>query len=83
MLAFPQAFGLTVRFAMKACPNAAVLKIFDKKGLHFDASSGYEVKRALAAGIQSSKISLSSQEIPKDFAGLLSLGVKVNACSLQ
>ena len=68
---------------MKACPNAAILKIFDKKGLHFDASSGFEVKRALAAGIQANKISLSSQEIPKDFAGLLGQGVKINACSIQ
>ena len=27
-LAFPNAFGLTVRFAIKACPNAAVLRLF-------------------------------------------------------
>ena len=26
-LAFPQAYGLTVRFAMKALPNAAVLQV--------------------------------------------------------
>jgi hypothetical protein len=26
-LNFPNAFGLTVRFAMKACPNAAILKV--------------------------------------------------------
>jgi len=29
-LAFPHAYGLTVRFAMKACPNAAVLQTFDR-----------------------------------------------------
>jgi hypothetical protein len=45
MLAFPNAFGLTVRFAMKACPNASILKIFAHKGLHFDASSGWEVRQ--------------------------------------
>ena len=44
-LAFPSAYGLTVRFAMKACPNAAVLQTFDRLGLHVDASSGYEVRR--------------------------------------
>jgi diaminopimelate decarboxylase len=49
-LAFPNVFGLTVRFAMKACPNSRVLRIFESMGLHIDASSGYEVKRALLAG---------------------------------
>ena len=42
-LAFPNAFGLTVRYAMKACPNAAILKFFSSKGIHIDASSGHEV----------------------------------------
>ena len=50
-LAFPNAYGLTVRFAMKALPNAAVLQTFDRLGLHVDASSGYEVRRAVAAGV--------------------------------
>ena len=26
-LAFPNNYGLTVRFAMKACPNAAILQV--------------------------------------------------------
>jgi len=51
-------------------------------GLHFDASSGYEVSRALRAGIPASHISLSSQEFPADFAELYSLGLEFNACSL-
>jgi diaminopimelate decarboxylase len=42
-LAFPNAFGLTARFAMKACPNAAVLRLFASQGLHFDCSSNFEV----------------------------------------
>lgn len=83
MLAFPNAFGLTVRFAMKACPNASVLKIFARLGLHFDASSGFEVRRALLAGIPADRISLSSQELPGDFAELLKQGVHANACSLS
>ena len=83
MLNFPNAFGLSVRFAMKACPNATMLKIFARKGLYFDASSGFEAHRAMAAGIAPSRISLSSQEIPADFATLLALGVSINACSLH
>jgi diaminopimelate decarboxylase len=51
-------------------------------GLHIDASSGYEVRRAISAGIPASHISLSTQELPNDFAELLQLGVKMNACSL-
>ena len=83
MLAFPNAFGLTVRFAMKACPNATVLRIFARKGLHFDASSGWEVRRAMLAGVPADRISLSSQELPDDFVALLNKGVHVNACSLS
>jgi diaminopimelate decarboxylase len=51
-------------------------------GLHIDASSGFEVRRAISAGIPASHISLSTQELPTDFAELLKLGVKINACSL-
>ena len=50
VLDFPNAFGLTVRYAMKASPNAAILKVFRKAGLHIDASSGHEVRRAVASG---------------------------------
>merc|ERR1719331_2011975 len=82
-LAFPHAHGLTVRFAMKALPNAAVLQTFDRLGLHIDASSGYEVRRAVAAGVAAEKISLSSQECPADLDELLALGIKFNACSLR
>lgn len=82
-LAFPNAYGLTVRFAMKACPNAAHLRLFHSLGLHIDASSGHEVERALRAGVPAANISLSSQELPTDFARLIKLGVKLNACSLS
>ena len=78
-LAFPSAYGLTVRYAMKACPNGSILKIFDKKGIHIDASSGFEVRRAIEAGIPADHISLSTQELPADFADLIDLGIKVNA----
>lgn len=81
-LNFPNAYGLTVRYAMKACPNASILKIFNAKGIHIDASSGYEVRRAIAAGIPPNHISLSTQELPADFAELVDMGVKLNACSI-
>jgi len=82
VLAFPNAFGLTARYAMKASPNAAILRIFAKAGLHIDASSGHEAHRALAAGIAAEKISLSAQELPADLADLLEAGMPFNACSL-
>lgn len=82
-LAFPNAFGLTVRYAMKACPSAAILRLFDSLGLHVDASSGYEARRAMLAGVKAARISLSTQELPEDFAELVRLGVTVNACSLR
>ena len=82
-LAFPHAYGLTVRFAMKALPNAAVLQTFDRLGLHVDASSGFEVRRAMAAGVAPEKISLSSQELAADLDELLGFGIKFNACSLK
>lgn len=82
-LSFPNCCGLTVRFAMKACPNANVLRLFHKAGLHFDASSGFEVRRAIMSGIPPEKISLSSQELPQDFEELIKLGIHFNACSLK
>ena len=82
VLKFPNAFGLTARYAMKASPNGAILKIFAKAGLHIDASSGHEVHRAMAAGIPARHISLSAQELPVDLSGLLDAGIQLNACSL-
>tara|TARA_B100000085_G_scaffold280999_1_gene306864 strand:+ start:126 stop:1376 length:1251 start_codon:yes stop_codon:yes gene_type:complete len=81
--AFPNAYGLTVRYAMKASPNAAILKTFKKAGLNIDASSGYECERAMLAGFAGEEISLSTQELPTFFPELVRRGVKVNACSLD
>lgn len=82
-LAFPHAFGLTVRYAMKAASNAAILRLFDGLGLHIDASSGFEVERAIRAGIAPARINLSSQELPGNFAALVRQGISLNACSLH
>ena len=82
-LKFPNAFGMTVRYAMKAASNAAILRLFDKLGLHIDASSAYEAERAMAAGIAAEKISLSSQQLPQNLKALIDAGVKYNACSMR
>lgn len=83
VLNFPHPFGFTARFAMKSSPNAAFLRLFHSMGLHIDASSGPEVHRSLAAGIPAHEISLSSQELPADFAHLWQMGIQINACSLR
>lgn len=82
-LNFPNPFGLTVRYAMKAASNAAILHLFDSLGIHIDASSGFEAKRAMKAGISPKKISLSTQELPTDFNALYTEGMGFNACSLE
>lgn len=66
MLQFPSAFGHTVRFAMKANSNKNILRFFSKKWIQIDASSYYEVKRALLAWIAATDIQLSSQELPSE-----------------
>lgn len=83
LLAFPHAFGLRPRFALKACPNAAVLRRFHAWGLGFDASSGWEVERVLRAGLPAAAVSLSAQELPANLAELLDAGIEFNACSLH
>lgn len=82
-LRFPNAFGLTVRYAMKASPNAAVIRVLTGCGLQIDASSGHECERALRAGVPAAHISLSTQELPADFRRLHEAGIRFNACSLN
>ena len=82
-LAFPNAFGLTVRYAMKANPNAAILKLFSSLGLHVDASSDHEVERALRAGVTPERIQLTSQMPSRNLVAIVERGVLYNACSLH
>ena len=82
-LAFPNAFGLTVRYAMKALPTAAVLRIFSEMGLHIDASSGFEAERAMLAGTPPEHIQITAQELPENLEALIANGVRFNACSLH
>jgi diaminopimelate decarboxylase len=68
---------------MKANPNPAILAIFRDLGLHVDASSEFEVLRALRAGFTPESIQLTSQAPARDLAGLVARGVWFNACSLH
>ena len=82
-LNFPNAFGLRVRYAMKANSTAAIIKLFDSQNIHFDASSAYEVRRLLMIGIDPAKIQLTAQELAPDLKDLVNQGVLFNACSLK
>ena len=83
VLAFPNPFGLKARYAMKACPTAEVLRVLTATGLHVDASSAYEVHRAMRAGVPAEHIQLTAQELPADLKAIVDLGVSFNACSLH
>ncbi|MDG2332859.1 MAG: diaminopimelate decarboxylase [Myxococcota bacterium] len=82
VLAFPSAYGLTARYAMKALPTASIVRLFSDMGLHIDASSGFEAQRAMLAGVPGEHIQISAQELPQDLKGLVDQGVRFNACSL-
>ncbi len=83
MLSFKAPFGLKIRFAMKANSNRTILRLFDSMGIHIDASSDFEVQRAILAGIDTSKILLTSQEIPNDIKKTVDTGIEYNATSLH
>ena len=82
-LTFPNAYGLTVRYAVKACPAAGVIRILNRAGLHIDASSGYEARRAMRAGVPAPQIQITAQQLPDNLADLVRQGVLFNACSLH
>ena len=83
VLDFPNAFGLAARYAMKALPSAAVVRILNRAGLHIDASSGFEAERAILAGVAPGEIQLTAQELPQNLENLVEQGVIFNACSLE
>jgi diaminopimelate decarboxylase len=82
-LAFPAPFGLTVRYAMKANPSRGILTLFRDLGLHVDASSDYEVERALRAGFAPDRIQLTSQMPSRSLREHVARGILFNACSLH
>jgi diaminopimelate decarboxylase len=82
-LAFPAPYGLTLRYAMKANPSRGILALFRDLGLHIDASSDFEVERALRAGFPAERIQLTSQMPSRSLREHLARGVLFNACSLH
>lgn len=81
-LAFPHAFGLTVRYAMKANSCRAILTLFRDLDLRVDASSDFEVERALRAGFAPERIALTSQAPSRRLRGFVEGGIRFTACSL-
>ena len=92
VLKFPNAFGLTARYAMKANPNSEILMRLKALGFSIDASSADEADIALEAGFKANQILLTSQQFPKNFTNqrnphhqlenLIDQGVRINACDL-
>jgi diaminopimelate decarboxylase len=82
-LAFPAPYGFTLRYAMKANPSLGVLSTFLKMGLHIDASSDFEIERAMRAGFAPGQIQLTSQAPSRRLAEFVKRGVLYNACSLH
>jgi diaminopimelate decarboxylase len=82
-LAFAAPFGFTLRYAMKANPSRGILTLFRDLGLHIDASSDWEVERALAAGFAPGQIQLTSQMPSRRVKEHVARGVLLNACSLH
>ena len=82
-LAFPAPFGFTLRYAMKANPSRGILRVFRELGLHIDASSDFEVERAIQAGFQPAEIQLTSQMPSRALREHVARGVLFNACSLH
>ena len=83
LLAFGAPYGFTLRYAMKANPSRRILDLFRDLGLHIDASSDWEVERALGAGFAPAQIQLSSQMPSTRLAEHVRRGVLLNACSLH
>lgn len=81
-LAFPHAYGLTVRYAMKANSCGAVLALFRDLDLRVDASSDFEVERALRAGFSPERIALTSQAPSRRLRSFVEGSIRFTACSL-
>lgn len=81
----PSAFGHTIRYSLKACPNAAIIRLFDAMGVYFDASSVWEVARAIRAGVTPDHILLTAQEAVFNdlLTDFLERGLRFDAGSLR
>lgn len=88
VLEMPNAFGLKVRYAIKANSNKALLQLIAAQGLHLDLSTWNEGRRAFMAGIPYKKMMLTTQEVPLgdervDLEKMILAGMKYNVCSLR
>ncbi len=83
LLSLSSPYGLQVRYAIKANPHPEIIKMMNDRGVHFDASSSYEVEELLNQGILGNKISLSSQQSPQNLEVLLGRGVLFTATSIN
>ncbi|MEN9360014.1 MAG: hypothetical protein RL095_1549 [Verrucomicrobiota bacterium] len=84
LLSWPVPFGFKVRYAIKANPSRALIRLIAAAGLDFDASSEYEAKRLLVYGIRGDRIQLTAQQLASQHADeLFAAGVRFNACSLR
>jgi diaminopimelate decarboxylase len=85
LTSLPSAFGSTVRYSLKACATQAIVRLFDGLGLAFDASSVWEVARALRAGVAPERILLTAQEAKFDarLREQVAAGVQFDAGSLH
>lgn len=82
-LAFPSAFGHSVRYAMKANPNKNILSLFNKSGILIDCSSEYEAFRAISSWYNPEDLQISGQETPSRLKELLEMWVKMVATSIN
>jgi diaminopimelate decarboxylase len=77
------AFGLTIRYSVKANPNRSILRAYDRLGASFDVSSVWEARRVVAAGINPAKVLLTAQEASDGWQQLCERGMEFDAGSLK
>jgi diaminopimelate decarboxylase len=87
LLNMPNAYGLHVRYAMKANSDRTVLRVVTNKGLDLDCSSLDEAARAYAAGIPYRRMMLTTQEVPSgaertELEAMITDGLTYNVCSM-
>lgn len=88
ILKMPNAYGLTVSYAMKANSNRALLQLITSLGIDLDLSSMNEGKRAHMAGIPYNRMELTSQQVPigssrRELEEMILQGMKYNVCSMR
>lgn len=76
-------YGVSVRYAMKANSHPDILKVFRENGVIIDASSAYEVEKAIASDFKPDQILLTSQQLAANLDSLIQSGVQFNATSLR